>query len=175
LEAQSKSSNCYCRPWRLELHQRTKHPHWCFIAASAREIGSPSQAEAQALLLAANFAAAMNLSNPMFFIHLSQIWLKLQRIQECWSIHALVNQEACNLIPEHHLVSTKIFHISKEIYDVAHNCAHQAKRSLRSTPTRSCRNSAHSNHACLDLAVKFVILDIQCLLAEWNLSSALHL
>jgi hypothetical protein len=64
----------------------------------------------------------------------------------------------------------RIFHISREINGVAHQCAHQANQSTRSRATRSCRNSAHRNMACLVLMaidrlqlLDFVIIDVQCL------------
>jgi hypothetical protein len=64
----------------------------------------------------------------------------------------------------------RIFHISREINGVAHQCARQAKQSTCSRPTRSCRNLAHRNMACLVLVaidhlrlLDFVIIDVQCL------------
>jgi hypothetical protein len=46
-------------------------------------------------------------------------------------------------------MSARIFHISREINGVTHQCTHQAKLHTRSRPTRSCRNSAHRNSVCL--------------------------
>jgi hypothetical protein len=108
-----------------------------FISAS-----SHLQAEAQALLLAANFASSLNLSNPFFFTDCSN--LERAAATPGATDQAMLWEIRRKAIEFQNITSSlqpRIFCINREINIVAHTCAHQAKQSSRSRPTHSCRNS----------------------------------
>jgi hypothetical protein len=112
-----------------------------FIVASSRDISSPLQAEAQALLLGGKFVAALSLASPVFFdcSNLAKVaaapgtgdQFMLWDIRR-WSIEFTNNTSS---------LQPRIFYISREINNVAHNCAQQTRRSFRPMPTCSCRSS----------------------------------
>jgi ribonuclease HI len=141
-----------------------------FIRAKSLPISSAIQAEAQAMLLAAQFAYAMNLQNPVFFTDNSSLARAVASVGAkdpamLWEIRRQAIQFQNLTRPLH----STVYHISREINGVAHCCAHQAKRSFRSQPTSSCRNTAHGNLLCPVLAavgqlqpLGSVILSVEC-------------
>jgi hypothetical protein len=141
------------------------------ILAIKHGVPSPIQAEAHTLTLAGRLAAALRLQEPYFFSDCANL-VKAAAAQGA-SNPAMLWEIRCQAIEFQEgtkSLQPRIFHVKREINGVAHNCAQQAKRSMRSKPTRSCRNSAHSNNSCPVLAACLmlesqgvVILDVQCL------------
>ena len=154
------------------------HCHWqeqdrrmdVFIHAKAHGVGSPISAEAHALLLAGDMAAKLQLQHPVFFTDN----LSLARAAASPSlVHTSMLWEVRPLLATFQSLATplgfKVYHISREINGVAHNCAHQAKRMFTSQPTFDCSNPAHSNTQCPVLAASsvlrtqgFVLLSVNC-------------
>lgn len=150
--------------------QEANHTSDVFIQATASSIPSPIQAEASGLLLAASIATHLRLSEASFFTDN----LSLARAAAAplashpavlWEIRDLVLRFQQAATPLH----AKVYHVGRGINGVAHNCAHQAKRSIGSMPTSSCRSSAHSNITCPVLSAianihlpGFVILSVLC-------------
>jgi hypothetical protein len=143
-----------------------------FSAASSPAISLSLQAVAQALrILAANFASSLNMANPGFFTDCSN--LEKAAAAPGATDQAMlweIRRQAIEFQNVTLSLQLRIFHISREINGVAHQCARQAKQSTCSRPTRSCRNLAHRNMTCLVLVaidhlrlLDFVIIDIQCL------------
>jgi hypothetical protein len=171
--------------WKLPRHRtettaglgiyltfKEQHSHTdVLILALKHGVPSPIQAGAHALMLAGRLAAALRLQEPSFFLDCANL-VKAAAAQGVanpamlWEIH----RQAIEFQEETKSLQPRIFHVKREINGVAHNCAQQAKRSMRSEPTRSCRNSAHSSSscpvldACLTLELQdVVLLDVQCL------------
>jgi hypothetical protein len=153
------------------VHLQDQHHHTdVFILAKHRNVPSALQAEAQALHLAAQFASAMHLHRPTFFTDCSSLAGAVAAPGAndpavIWEIRRQVIQFQNLTRP----LQSSVYHVKREINGVAHSCAHQAKRSLRSEPTCSCRNSTHSNITCPVLAAVqslqldgTVIIDVQC-------------
>jgi hypothetical protein len=141
------------------------------ILATKRDVPSPIQAEAHALSLAGHLAATLDLQEPIFFSDCANL-VKAAAAQGVANPAMLweIRRQAIDFQEKTRPLRPCIFHVKREINGVAHNCAHQAKRSMRSEPTRSCRNSAHSNTsrpvlaACQMLELQGVVLiDVQCL------------
>lgn len=120
-----------------------------FILASAMEVSSALQAEAAALELAAHVASLLKLLEPTFLSDCLPLThaaaaKSLTDGYVPWEIRKRVS-DFKNLTAH---LRPNIFHISREFNGVAHNCAQQAIRSIRSEPNLSCRNSAHRNSVC---------------------------
>uniref|UniRef100_A0ACD5WKA5 Uncharacterized protein n=1 Tax=Avena sativa TaxID=4498 RepID=A0ACD5WKA5_AVESA len=138
--------------------------------ASKQGVSSPMQAEAEALLLAAAVAQNLNIQNPVFFSDCRNLTLAAAAPDERdqlvpWEIRKQINQ--FHRLIKH--LGSQIFHISREINGVAHCCAHQARRSIGSLPTNSCRTLAHSKINCPIISSirkmqddGLVIMDVQC-------------
>jgi hypothetical protein len=141
------------------------------ILAIKHGVTSPIQAEAHALTLAGRLAAGLHLREPTFFSDCANL-VKAAAAQGASNPAMLweIRRQAIEFQEDTKSLQPRIFHVRREINRVAHNCAHQAKRSMRSEPTRSCRNSAHSNSSCPVLAACLmlesqgvVIIYVQCL------------
>jgi hypothetical protein len=141
------------------------------ILAIKHGVTSPIQAEAHALTLAGRLAAGLRLREPTFFSDCANL-VKAVAAQGASNPAMLweIRRQAIEFQEDTRSLQPRIFHVKREINGVAHNCAHQAKRSMRSEPTRSCRNSAHSSSSCPVLAACLalesqgvVIIDVQCL------------
>uniref|UniRef100_A0ACD5ZF00 Uncharacterized protein n=1 Tax=Avena sativa TaxID=4498 RepID=A0ACD5ZF00_AVESA len=112
----------------------------------------------------------MNLASPIFFtdnLTLAKA-ATAQGVSDNNMIWA-IRRQAIEYQKLAHPLLGSIFHISREINGVAHNCAQQARRSLGSEPICSCRNSPHNNFSCPVLAaidmirhLGFVIHDVRC-------------
>jgi hypothetical protein len=171
--------------WKLERNQtiataglgiyfsyKEQHGHTdVLILAAKHDVPSPVQAEARALSLEGCLAAALRLQEPIFFSDCVNL-VKAATTQGAANLAMLweIRRQAINFQEVTRYLRPRIFYIKRETNGVAHNCAHQAKRSMRSEPTRSCRNTAHSNNpcpvldACLTLQLQgAVIIDVQCL------------
>ena len=120
-----------------------------FVFAAAHNISSVPIAESMALLLAAGMAANLNIVSAGLFTDNSNVATSVQapsiaHSSVLWEIRALVTQiKACL-----HPLQATVCHISRNSNRIAHNCAHQALRSVDSHPTLLCRNLAHSNMTC---------------------------
>jgi hypothetical protein len=141
-----------------------------FLLAKHRQVSSALQAEAQALCLAAQLASSMDIQMPVFFTDCRNLARAAaapgaKDPAVLWEIRRQVIQFQKSAKP----LGSSVYHIKREINGVAHGCANQARRSVRSEPISSCRNSAHSNITCPVLAavqsmqlLGSVIIDVQC-------------
>ena len=129
--------------------QENRHYTAVFIQASTCMALSPLQAEAAALLLAAKTTCLPRLYQVTFFTD------NLCLAKAVAAISTLDNQVLWEI--RKHVVDTKsasqqirpeIFHSSRGINGVGHDCANQVIRQSRCEPMFSCSNSAHS-HGCL--------------------------
>jgi ribonuclease HI len=140
--------------------QEGEHAIKVFVQAYTSLATSPLQAEAWALLLAAKLATALQLHQVSFLTDN----LALARAaaassatdpQSLWKIRSLVSsfkQVSQELQP-------MIYHITRDLNGVAHNCAQQAIRSSPSGPIFSCISPAHRNMLCpIALALQNSIL-----------------
>ena len=120
-----------------------------FVFAAALNVPSVPVAESLALRLAVDMAAQLNTSSAGFFtdnINVSSSVLapSIAHPSVLWEIRPLVMQIKDLLHP----LQASVRHISRNTNRIAHNCAHQALRSLNSHPILSCRNLAHSSISC---------------------------
>jgi hypothetical protein len=116
------------------------------IQASTQNTETVLQAEAEALLLAVMIAARLNFQCPTFLTDNSTLAsaaaMALSNLKEVpWEIRWHLAQFS-------KLSDPQVFHISRELNGVAHNCAHQALRQSLSQPIYSCSCSSHRNQNC---------------------------
>ena len=145
-----------------------------FVHAIDLLVPSALSAEAQALLLAAKLAHALELSSPTFFtdcLSLARAAAASSSTADAmlWEIRKQV-AEFGNYSKQLH---ASIFHIYREINRIAHKCAQQARRSTRSEPIFRCLSSAHTSDTCPTIAavsnlqLSGIVLNvIYCLRAE---------
>lgn len=140
------------------------------IQASNSVAASPLQAEAKALLLAAIVVNHLGLHRPTFLTDNKVLATaaadrrsSLRRLN--WDIRTTVSE----FFQVSAAMEPNIFHISRDINGVAHNCAKQALRDNQASPSFSCTNSSHGVHLCpivarlQDLASQgFVIYGVLC-------------
>lgn len=118
------------------------------IQASTVTTDTPLQAEALALLLAAQVAKRLNIFQPTFLtdcLSLASFAAK-RKIAETtipWTIRKVLAEFFCFSSDLH----SQVFHISREINGIAHNVAHQVLTSLEE-PDICCFASAHRNMTC---------------------------
>jgi hypothetical protein len=119
------------------------------IQASTPMAPSILQAEAEALLVAARIALALQLQGHTFLTDNSTLAssaatqsTSLEQVP--WEIRRII-ADYRNLI---RYSTTAVYHIKRDINGVAHNCAHQALRQNLSQPIFSCSSSAHRSVDC---------------------------
>lgn len=113
------------------------------IQASTIITNSPLQAEALALLLAAQVAKRLCISQPTFLTDNLSLasWAASRKIMESttpWTIRKVLADFFCYSSD----FQSQVFHISREINGIAHNVAHQVLRSVVE-PDICCFASAH--------------------------------
>jgi hypothetical protein len=119
------------------------------IQASIPTTSSVFQAEADALLFAARIASIFNLQQQAFLTDnkvlaaaASSKSTKLQQVP--WEIRSQI-AEYSQLFKSS---SVAIYHVKRELNEIAHNCAHQALRQALSQPIYSCTSSTYGNFNC---------------------------
>jgi glutathione S-transferase len=142
-----------------------------FISAKASGINSPLQAEASALVTAAEVVSSLLLQGPIFFT--DNLSLAKAAAAPGARDHAMlweIRRQSIQFQELTQSLKAKIVHVGRHLNKIAHSCAQQAMRSSRTLPICSCRNTAHSNLACpVAVAVQrlhlqgTVILSVQCL------------
>ena len=114
-------------------------------ASTLKKANSPLIAEAIGLYLAALIAAKLGLQSTTFFIdNLSLAKAaaaeKISDKQVPWELR----EQIANYQKASRDLDRRIFHISRDLNGIAHDCAKQAIRQDKSLPIFSCSNSAHS-------------------------------
>jgi hypothetical protein len=106
----------------------------------------------------------------------------LAKVTVSWALdHALLHWDARHILADFFKTTNRsqahVFHISRDINGVAHNCAHQVLRHDLSQPIYSCLCSAHASSPCPAISVlqnsvwqDFVIHAVLCNWAEWKLA-----
>jgi hypothetical protein len=123
--------------------------HNLMVQASTPTASSPLQAEAKALHFAALIADSVQLSRPTFMT--DSLLLAKAAAVRCSSLNHL-NWDIRASIAEFFHLSTRleatIYHISRDINRVAHDCAQQAFMRSQAQPEFSCINLAHRERSC---------------------------
>lgn len=118
------------------------------IQASTTIASSPLQAEALALLLAAHIANLLNIGQVSFLTdNLTLARAAAQRSISLTKANWEIRKELAEYVLVTKKLQPKVFHISRELNGVSHNCAHQVLNHFVE-PTFSCVNSAHRNKPC---------------------------
>jgi ribonuclease HI len=119
------------------------------IQASIPNTTSVLQAESEALLVAARIASALNLRHLSFLTDNSTL-ASAAASQETTIQH--IPWEIRRHIADYRSLTASsdvaIYHISRNLNEVAHKCAHQALRHYMSKPILSCTSSAHRYENC---------------------------
>ena len=118
------------------------------IQASTQNTSSPLQAEALALLFAAQVARRLQISRPTFLTDC----LSLAKAAAARSVLAdstpwTIRTSLAEFFSFTNDLQAQVYHISREINGISHNVAHQVLRSLPE-PDTSCFASAHTNMLC---------------------------
>jgi ribonuclease HI len=119
------------------------------IEASILTASSVLQAELEALLVAARIGSALKLHNHTFLTDNSVLAaaaaLETTSLQQIpWEIRKHIAEYKALTEPS----QVAIYHINRDLNEVAHECAHQALRHSMSQPIFSCSSSAHRNTDC---------------------------
>lgn len=118
------------------------------IQASAPITNSPLQAEALALLLAAQVSNRLRISQPTFLTDcLSLAKAAADQKNLAASIPWTIRHTLADFFSLTRDLQAQVYHISREINGIAHNVAHQVLRSA-SEPDICCFASAHRNLSC---------------------------
>lgn len=139
------------------------------IQASTKQEQSTFQAEARALLLAAKITQILHISTPTFLTD-NQVLAKTAAGRKL--DHSLLHWSARSHLADYIQATTnsspQVFHISREINKVAHNCATQVLRRSLNQPIFRCSSSAHSRDDCPILSIlQHVHLQDFVILAAW--------
>ena len=119
------------------------------IQATTPQESSVFQSEAKALLLAAKFAQLLQVEAPIFITD-NQVLAKTAAARKLdhpllhWNARAYLAdyfEATSSLLPQ-------VFHVSRELNIVAHNCAAQVLRRSLNQHIYKCLNSAHSLDSC---------------------------
>lgn len=118
------------------------------IQASTSITNSPLQAEALALLFAAQVAKRLQIAQPTFLtdcLSLASVAArrKISEASTPWTIRKTL----ADFFSFSRDLQSQVYHISREVNGIAHNVAHQVLRSV-SGPDISCFASAHRNLPC---------------------------
>lgn len=118
------------------------------IQASTVITSSPLQAEALALLFAAQIAHCLQIVQPTFLTDSLSLALVVanRSISEA-STPWTIRKTLADFFSFSRDLHSQVFHISREINGIAHNVAHQVLRSV-SEPDISCFASAHRHLTC---------------------------
>lgn len=115
------------------------------IQASTLQESSVFQAEAKALLMAAKLTEILRIDRPTFLMD-NQVLAKTaagRRLD-----HPLLHWNARAYLADYLEAtsgsSQQVFHIPRELNEVAHNCAAQVLRRSLNKPIYRCSSSAHS-------------------------------
>ena len=119
------------------------------VQASTPSATSPLQAEAKALLFVAIIAGSLQFQHPTFLTDNLQLAKAAADRRSTvnhlnWDIRAPISEFFDNSAT----MEPRIYHISREINGVAHNCAHQALRNSQASPDFRCINKLHGHLQC---------------------------
>ena len=119
------------------------------IQAATSLASSVFQAEAKALLLAAEIAHHLNVDMPTFLTDNKA----LARVTASKQLnHPLIRWDSRDTLARLFFLSSRslapVFHIKRDQNGVAHNCAHQALRRSLQQPIFTCISSAHETGRC---------------------------
>lgn len=118
------------------------------IQASTITTSSPLQAEAWALLFATKVANHPNITQVSFLTdNLILARAAAQRSIDSCKVGWEIRKELADYIHITKELQPQVFHISRELNGVSHNCAHQVLNHLVE-PIFTCVNSAHRNRPC---------------------------
>jgi hypothetical protein len=140
------------------------------IQASAPPADSVLQAEAKAMLLAALVAQALHIHKPTMLTDNKNL-AKAVASKKLDSVHIHWNcrDTLADIFATASILHAQVFHIKRDLNDIAHNCAHQVLRSSPNAPTFGCTSSAHFSTPCPVIATLqnsvwqgFVINDVLC-------------
>jgi ribonuclease HI len=128
------------------------------------------QAEAKAMLLAAQIAEKFQLSRPTILTD-NKLLAKAVASMKIDSVHMHWNTRdtLARILNTTSKLQARVFHIKRDLNGVAHKCAHQVLRNSLGPPLFGCSSSAHTTPSCLAISVLqdsewpgFVIHDVQC-------------
>jgi ribonuclease HI len=137
------------------------------IQVSISPTSSVLQAEARALLLAAEVAKKLRITILTDNNHLAKA--VASRKLDSDHMHWDTRDTFAKILNSTSSLQATVFHISREFNTIAHTCAHQVLSNSLSPPILACSSSAHAPHTCPVVSVLkhsewtgFVIRNVQC-------------
>jgi hypothetical protein len=140
------------------------------LQASTSLTSSVLQAEAKAMLLAVLLSEAFKISRPTLLTD-NKLLAKAvaDRKLDSDHIHWNARDSLANILNSTNRLQARVFHIKRDINEIAHNCAHKVLRNSQGPPILRCSSSAHASPSCPILSIfkhsewqEFVIHDVQC-------------
>jgi ribonuclease HI len=140
------------------------------IQASVPLASSVLQAEAKAMLLAAQIAEKSQISRPTMLTD-NKLLAKAVASMKIDSVHMHWNTRdtLARILNTTSKLQARVFHIKRDLNGVAHKCVHQVLRNSLGPPLFGCSSLAHTTPSCLAISVLqdsewpgFVIHDVQC-------------